>query len=59
MRRILRILVWTFATLVLLVFAIYLLRGPIFGGLIAEAVTDALEEELGGKYSIVRPRITS
>ncbi|MHC4973170.1 MAG: translocation/assembly module TamB domain-containing protein [Planctomycetota bacterium] len=54
MRRILRILVWTFATLVLLVFAIYLLRGPIFGGLIAEAVTDALEEELGGKYSIVR-----
>jgi hypothetical protein len=54
MRRILRILVWTVATLVLLVFGVYLLRGPIFGGLIAEAVTDALADELGGRYSIVR-----
>jgi hypothetical protein len=54
MRRILRILVWTFATVLLLVFAVYLLRGPIFGGLIAEAVTDALEDELGGRYSLVR-----
>lgn len=54
MRRLLRILVWTFAVVLLLVFAIYLLRGPIFGGLIAEAVTEALEEELGGRYSIVR-----
>jgi len=53
MRRILRILAWTVATVVLLVFAVYLLRGPIFGGLIAEAVTDALEDELGGRYSLV------
>ncbi len=54
MRRLLRILVWTFAVILLLVFAIYLLRGPIFGGLIAEAVTDALSDELGGRYSLVR-----
>ncbi|MHC4729451.1 MAG: translocation/assembly module TamB domain-containing protein, partial [Planctomycetota bacterium] len=53
MRRILRILAWTVATVVLLVFAVYLLRGPIFGGLIADTVTDALADELGGRYSIV------
>ncbi|MHC4550680.1 MAG: translocation/assembly module TamB domain-containing protein [Planctomycetota bacterium] len=48
----LRLCVRTALVLVLLVVGAYLLRGPLFGGLIAEAAADALAEQLGGRYSI-------
>ena len=52
LRRAARVLTLAVSGLFVLVVAAYLLRGPLFGRLAAGAVTDALSDELGGRYSI-------
>ncbi len=52
MKRAFRVLFWVVLGLVVIGGAVWLLRVPLFGGLVKGAITSRLSQEFGGSYSI-------